>query len=67
MGLDVLCVRFQDKSDCKQMKKKIICHESVLNLLSAVVFSDQTISGLERKNVCSCSKSESETTLSHTH
>lgn len=42
MGLHVLCVHFQDKSDCKQMKKKIICCESVLNFLGAVAFSVQT-------------------------
>ncbi len=35
MGLDVLCGHFRDKSDCKQMKNKIICCESVLNFLSA--------------------------------
>ena len=45
MELDVLCVHFQDKSDCKQMKMEIICCESVLNFLSAVVLSVQTVSG----------------------
>lgn len=36
IGLDIVCVHFQDKSDCKQMKKMICCG-SVLNFLSAGV------------------------------